>query len=158
MEQHSDNSYTTRSAHRILVIDDDPTLIALITDSLRLVGGYEVIAATDGASGLERYFEMAPDCVVVDIRMPGLNGFQFLHAMRGDPQTADIPIIVLSALAQDHYEMAGMLAGADTYILKPVKMVDLLDAVTSVMRLSPSDRRERNTWLSGGSAPEGGIA
>ena len=109
----SDNSYRARSARRILVIDDDPTLIALITDSLQLVGGYEVIVATDGTSGLERFFDSAPDCVLVDIYMPGLNGFQFLHAMRGDPQTADIPIIVLSALMQDHYEPAGMLAGAD---------------------------------------------
>lgn len=158
MERRSDNSYPVRSARRILVIDDDPTLIALIIDSLRLIGGYEVIAAGDGASGLESHFEITPDCMVVDLRMPGLNGFPFLHAMRGDPQTADIPIIVLSALVQDHYEMAGMLAGADMYILKPVKMTDLLDAISSVMQLSPSERRQRNTWLSGGSALEGGFA
>jgi len=110
----SDNSYRARSARRILVIDDDPTLIALITDSLQLVGGYEVIGATNGTSRRERYVDSASDgALVVDIPMAGLSGFQLLHAMRGDPQTADIPTSVLSALMQDHYEPAGMLAGAD---------------------------------------------
>src|SRR5579885_2176701 len=136
-------------ALRVLVVDDDPGVIAVLRDGLRLVGGYEVLIARDGAHGLESVFETAPDCVVVDVRMPGLNGYQFVRALRGDPATMETPIIVLSALAQDRDELAGMLAGADTYLFKPVKIADLLAAIEKAMMLTADKRLERKQWLSG---------
>src|SRR5262249_26125101 len=107
---------TTATPRRVLVVDDDPALLIAIADGLHLVGGYDVIAAQDGAMGLERFFSATPECVVVDVRMPGLNGYQFVRALRGDPETAQTPIIVLSALAQDHEQFAGLLTGADAYL------------------------------------------
>lgn len=138
----------TASPRRVLVVDDDPGLIALLTDSLQLVGGYEVIVATDGASGLQRFFDVRPACVVVDVRMPHLNGYQFVRALRGDPTTAQTPIVVLSALVQDRDQLAGLLSGADAYLLKPVKITDLIATINRVTRLTTEERRERLHLLS----------
>lgn len=124
----------------ILVIDDDLALNTLIAESLTMLGGYKVVVATDGASGLERFFEVAPDCVVVDVRMPGLDGYQFVRAMRGDGATAQTPIVMLSALIQENDQLVGLLSGADAYLLKPVKLADLLAAIHQAMALSAAQR------------------
>ena len=134
---------------RILVIDDDPDLIAVLTDGLELLGGHEVIAASDGATGLAQFVATAPDCVVVDVRMPGLDGYQFVRAVRGDAATASTPIIVLSALVRDREQLAGLLSGADAYLLKPVKMLDLIAAIEDAIRLSDQERAEQAHLLSG---------
>ena len=137
-----DPEHTTGPTRRkVLVVDDDPALLATVVESLAARGGFEAIAASDGPSGLERFFEARPDCVVVDIRMPGLNGYQFIRALRGDPETSQTPLVVLSALVEDHQQLAGMLTGADAYLIKPVKIVDLVQAVERAMRLSAEDRR-----------------
>src|SRR5215813_3310592 len=139
-----------KDGHRgqvVLVVDDDRGLIELITDGLTLVGGHRVVAATDGATGLERFFEVLPDCVVVDVRMPGLNGYQFMRALRGDPETAHTPIIVLSAMAQERDTLAGMLSGADAYLYKPVKMAELLETIEDALQLTVTERWERQRRL-----------
>jgi CheY-like chemotaxis protein len=133
----------------VLVVDDDPGLLTAVTDGLELVGGYEVLAARDGASGLEHFFTVTPDCVVVDVRMPGLNGYQFVRALRGDPETAQTPVIVLSALVQDHEQLAGILTGADVYLTKPVKIVDLVRAIDRAVHLTAEERARRSRKLSG---------
>jgi CheY-like chemotaxis protein len=128
---------------RVLVVDDDPGLLMAITDGLELVGGYQVLSARDGASGLEQFFALRPDCVVVDVRMPGLNGYQFVRALRGDPETAQMPVIVLSALVQDHEQLAGLLTGADAYLTKPVKIVDLVRTIDHAVCLTAEERAQR---------------
>lgn len=128
---------------RVLVVDDDPGLLEAVTDGLELVGGFEVIPARDGATGLERFFSIQPDCVVVDVRMPGLNGYQFVRALRGDPASAQAPVIVLSALVQDHEQLAGLLTGADAYLTKPVKIVDLVRAIERAVQLTADERERR---------------
>lgn len=140
---------TQAKTRRVLVVDDDSNLIALISDGLELLGGYHVSVARDGASGLERFYEVRPDCVVVDVRMPGLNGFQFVRALRGDPETAQTPIVVLSAMAQDRDEAAGLLSGADAYLFKPARMADLVDALERAIQLTDEQRWRRRLDLSG---------
>lgn len=136
-----------RQQRRVLVVDDDPSLSVLLTEGLRRMGGYDVVVAHDGVSGLERYFEVQPDCVVVDVRMPNLNGYQMVRALRGDPTTAQTPIIVLSALVQQREELAGLLTGADAYLFKPVTMADLLQTLDRSMRLSAEERQQRYRGL-----------
>jgi DNA-binding response OmpR family regulator len=126
---------------RVLLIDDEPNLLVAITDGLTLMGGYEVLVASDGVTGLERFFEVRPDCVVVDVRMPGLNGYQFVRALRGDPETMETPIIVLSALVQDQEQLAGLLTGADAYLTKPVKISTLVQTIDTALRLTAQERR-----------------
>src|SRR5215469_11775343 len=82
-----------RPRYRVLLIDDDPTLTTPLQEALELLAHYRVLVAHDGASGLESLFAHRPDCVVVDILMPGLDGYQFLRAVRGDPATAEVPLV-----------------------------------------------------------------
>jgi CheY-like chemotaxis protein len=132
-----------QSSHRVLIIDDDPSLIAVLSDILSMVGGYDVHIARDGASGLESIFTVLPSCVVVDVRMPGLNGFQFVRAVRGDPSTADIPLVILSAMVQDRDVVTGLLSGVDEYLFKPVKMDDLLGAIERAIAITAEQREQR---------------
>lgn len=141
---------------RILLVDDDPEINTTLEDGLRLLGDFDVAAATDGATGLERAHELMPDCIIVDVRMPGLNGYQMVRALRGDPATSAIPIILLSALAQEREQLAGLLTGADAYLLKPVTLDDLLRVIQEAMDLSSHDRQTRGGLLAGESAQSQG--
>ncbi len=132
---------------RILVIDDDPSLTDLISDALSLLGKYTVSVARNGEAGLEAIQSFAPDCVVVDVRMPNLSGYQVVRALRGDPTTAQTPIIMLSALTQDRDKLIGMMSGADAYLVKPIKMADLLSAIKRALRLSSDSRQQRQRQL-----------
>ncbi len=132
---------------RILLIDDDPTLTAPLAEAFHLLGGYEVEVAADGISGLEKLFAVQPDCAVVDIRMPGIDGYQFIRLVRGDPATSGIPLVILSALAQQRNEVAGLLSGADAYLYKPVDLEVLLRAVHEAIRLTAEQRRQRMQML-----------
>ena len=127
----------------ILLVDDNHDLLALITESLTLLGGFTVVTADNGVDGLARAVELRPDCVVIDVRMPGIDGYQLLHALRGDPETAALPLVILTALTQDHYHVAGLLSGADQYLTKPIKPPDLVAAIQESIRLSDADRRGR---------------
>jgi CheY-like chemotaxis protein len=127
---------------RILLIDDDALLLQTLTDTLELYG-FQTVTAISGAEGLAELASQAPACVVVDIRMPEINGYQFVRALRGDPVTAAIPIVILSALAQEHEQLAGMLTGADAYLLKPVTIAHLVKVVTEVIASSAEVRKEQ---------------
>jgi CheY-like chemotaxis protein len=127
----------------ILAVDDSHDLLALITESLTLLGGFTVVTADNGADGLARAVELRPDCVVIDVHMPGIDGYQLIHALRGDPETAALPLVILTALTQDRYHVAGLLCGADQSLTKPIKPPDLIAAIQESIRLSEADRRGR---------------
>lgn len=131
----------------VLIVDDDPELIAHLRDGLEQVGGYQVEVAPDGAVGLERCLARTPGCVVADGRMSGLNEYQFVRALRGDPVTAGVPVIVLSALVEERKRLAGLLAGADTYLDKPITIVTLLTSLRDIARLSAQQLSERRRTL-----------
>jgi len=148
--------YTMETAslpsQRILVIDDDPTLLAAVTEGLDILGGCTVFMARDGISGLETFFATRPDCVVVDVRMPGIDGYQFVRALRGDPATAETPVVILSALVQDQEQLAGLLTGADIYLIKPVRIVDLIQAIHHAVTCTSENRRQQLRGLFGDTA------
>jgi DNA-binding response OmpR family regulator len=129
--------------YKVLIVDDNHDLLTLITESLALLGDYEVETADNGADGLVRAVELRPDCVVIDVRMPGLDGYQLVRALRGDPDTASLPLVILTALTQEYHRFAGLLAGADHYLTKPVKPPELVAAIEETIRLSQAERRQR---------------
>jgi len=127
---------------RIVVVDDDPDLLGLLTDGLSLYGTYEIIPCLDGASGLAMIEQHRPDCIIVDILMPGLDGYQFVAAMRGDPTTAQIPLIILSALVQEQDRIIGLLRGADAYLTKPIEFSDLVATINAATALTREQRSQ----------------
>jgi DNA-binding response OmpR family regulator len=131
----------------VLIVDDNSDLLALMADSLRLLGHINVVTADNGATGLERYFEVRPDCVIIDIVMPGLDGYQLIHALRGDAASSGTPLVVLSALVQEKQRLAGLLCGADEYVVKPVTPLQLVGVIRQVLARSEEERRARQLAL-----------
>jgi CheY-like chemotaxis protein len=138
----------------VLVVDDSEDLRALVAEALRKLGGYQVVTAEDGIQGLERYFEVHPACVVIDIKMSGLDGYQLIRALRGDPDSAATPLVVLSAMVQEADRLAGLLSGADEYLLKPVSLPTLIHTIQTVIDRSEEERRARQQALLDSLPPE----
>ena len=110
---------------KILFIEDEPDQIMMI--SLRLKkNGYSVIAAMDGEEGLKKAFAERPDFILVDILMPGIDGFEVCRRLRLDPATEHIPIIATTAAGADDIEYQCRTAGANDCVRKPYDSADLL--------------------------------
>lgn len=132
---------------KVLVIDDNPTIVELIKYAVNLQGSYQVVVAYDGVQGLERVFAEQPDCVIIDVKMPRMDGYQLVRCLRGDLRTADVPLIILSAMTRDEDQMTGLLSGADEYLTKPFKPTALNAAIERVSRLTPAERQLRTDSL-----------
>lgn len=131
------------SAGTIVLVDDNQDLLDLFSDALHHLGRFTVLCAMNGEEALEQVNMAKPDCLVIDIVMPQLNGYQLVRALRGDPETADIPLVILTALAQDKEQLAGLAAGADQYLIKPVTPLELIAAIQQTLTLSQTERARR---------------
>src|SRR5579883_1188687 len=132
---------------KVLVIDDNPTIVELIKYAVNLHGSYDVVVAYDGVQGLERVYDEHPDCVIIDVKMPRMDGYQLVRCLRGDPRTMDTPMIILSALTREEDQMTGLLSGVDEYLTKPFKPSALNAAIERVLRLTPDERQRRtDSW------------
>jgi CheY-like chemotaxis protein len=127
----------------VLIVDDNDELLKSLRFALSALGPFQIVTAADGAEGLERVYETRPHCIVIDVKMPGVDGLQLARALRGDPETAAIPLVILSALIQEKDQTAGMLAGADQYLTKPTKPQELVEAILQAIRLSEDERLRR---------------
>jgi DNA-binding response OmpR family regulator len=152
--QHAATIETPADVKRVLVVDDDPTILELVRHALGRLDRYEVITAVNGADGLQSYFSALPDCVIVDVGMPVMDGFQFVRALRGHSVSANTPIIVLSALTDENHQTTGALSGVDEYVAKPFKMSVLCAALERALQITPEDRERRIQKLSEGSDGE----
>lgn len=126
----------------VLVVDDEPTNRAVCKGCLQRVG-YLVREAGDGHDALVKIGEHVPDVILMDVMMPGMDGLECTKKLRANPETRDIPIIILSALARTEDILAGLQAGADEYLSKPVRSSELVLRVQSMARL----QRERVNLL-----------
>ncbi len=132
----------------VLLVEDDHDLRSLLTQSLAYFGHFEVVGVADGITGLEQSLKLSPACVVIDIKMPGLDGYELVRALRGDEQTASIPLIILTALDEYHNRFIGLASGADRYLQKPVKPQDLVQAIREVIQIDkPARLRQLNALI-----------
>ena len=118
-------------AHKVLVIEDDPALMFGLRENLEMEG-YMVLTAVDGELGLELARRERPDLIVLDIMLPGLNGFQICRELREDE--FDMPIMMLTALGQEEDVVKGLNLGADDYLTKPFSIKVLLARVRNFLR------------------------
>jgi CheY-like chemotaxis protein len=125
------------SAPTVLLVEDDPDLLRFARTTLRL-GGYRVRTATRGDEALRLVARTRPDLVVLDLRLPGVDGVQVLQALRADPALAATPVVVLTASAGPEDRERALAAGVAAYLLKPVSADDLLAAVERVLPGTPS--------------------
>jgi DNA-binding response OmpR family regulator len=110
---------------RVLVADDDPVVRSIVVMNLE-DEGYQVIEAKDGDEALWLARRAVPDLVVLDVMMPGLDGLDVLSILRGNPNTAEIPVVLVTARSADRDILDGWKAGAAYYLTKPFDIDDLL--------------------------------
>lgn len=123
-------------AQKILVIEDEPTLARLLSYNLTQEG-YETKVADHGGEGLQEALQHAYDLIILDIMLPGLNGFEILTKLR--QKGARTPVIILTARNAEEEVVQGLKCGADDYITKPFGVAELLARVSAVLRRSRSD-------------------
>lgn len=110
---------------RVLIVDDSPADVQKMKAILE-GAGHVVMAATNGADAIERIREAQPDCVLMDVVMPGINGFAATRTLARDPATARIPVIVVSSKNADSDRQWALRQGAKEYLVKPVDATQLL--------------------------------
>ena len=123
----------------VLVVDDDPVILKLLEVNFEMEG-FAVLVARDGQEGIEVATRDQPDLVVSDIMMPKKSGLELVIALKSDASTRDIPIILLSAKAQNADVRSGLEAGADDYVTKPFEPLDLVDRVNRLLETRASKR------------------
>ncbi|HMP90188.1 MAG TPA: response regulator transcription factor [Kiritimatiellia bacterium] len=125
----------------LLLIEDEPDMLNSLSTSLRFEG-YVVHPAADGAAGLSLARQYQPDLIICDIQLPGMDGFEVLASVRTDPALGDIPFIFLTARGEKGNIRRGMVSGADDYLVKPVALDELLEAIRGRLnRFFQSPRR-----------------
>jgi two-component system, OmpR family, phosphate regulon response regulator PhoB len=116
----------------VLVVDDDPDVCDLVTYKLEQ-SGFEVRRASDGDAALREVARRVPDLVLLDIMMPGISGLEVLERWRSDVATAAIPVVMLTAKAQENDVERGFQLGADDYVVKPFSPRELVRRVSAVL-------------------------
>lgn len=120
---------------RVLVVDDEADVRHLVAAHLKRCG-HKVLLAEDASQGIDIAMQEKPDLAIVDIMMPGMNGYQMTQALRETPITQDLPVIVLTARAGGADRAHALRVGADSFIQKPFDLQRLTDEVATVMSLA----------------------
>jgi CheY-like chemotaxis protein len=124
-------------AARVLIVDDDPFNTALLGDICRS-GGFEVAVAGDGEEALERARAEAPDAVLLDLMMPRLDGFGTCLKMKADPVLRPIPVLIITAVDDVASRLKGLEVGADDYLTKPFRPLDVLGRIKEALHVRSS--------------------
>jgi two-component system phosphate regulon response regulator PhoB len=133
---------------RILVVDDERELVELIGMNLQR-NGYEVMATYDSPTGLDMARKQKPDLVILDIMMPELSGRDVMVTLKGNQETASIPILLLTAKAEETDIIVGLAMGADDYVTKPFSMKVLMARVAAVLRRKASTEPTQSILTAG---------
>ena len=133
-------------ARKILTCDDEKHIVRLIQVNLERQG-YEVITAYNGAECLEKVKEDRPDLIVLDVMMPEMTGFEVLDVLKKDPETENIPVIMLTARAQDSDVLRGWQSGVECYLTKPFNPMELIAFVKRIFSMEEGIADEKRYTL-----------
>ena len=128
---------------KILIVEDEPDMVLGLKDNFEFEG-YEVLTASDGATGLERARSAKPDLVILDIMLPKLSGLEVCKALRGEGFAA--PIVMLTARGQEIDKVVGLELGADDYVTKPFSIRELLARVRAILRRSDGTKKRLSRY------------
>jgi len=131
---------------RILIVEDEPNMVAGLRDNFEYEG-YDVIAARDGAEGLDRALNEAPDLVVLDVMMPKMSGLDVCKQLKA--KRPSLPVIMLTARGQEVDKVVGLELGADDYVTKPFSIRELLARIKAVLRRSPVAPKDQERYAFG---------
>jgi DNA-binding response OmpR family regulator len=123
---------------RIFVVDDEPDVVELLQTILQSAG-FEVEVATDGRSALARVLAKPADLLVLDLMMPGLDGFELLKLLRLDRRAAEMPVLIVSARTGQQDQIESLQLGANAYLCKPFSPRDLVRQVRALLDLDEED-------------------
>jgi two-component system alkaline phosphatase synthesis response regulator PhoP len=132
------------SKGKILVVDDEIYIVHILDFSLGMEG-YEVVTALDGEQALEKLKVEKPDLIVLDIMMPKLDGYEVCKAIKSDPETRQIPVILLSAKGRNVDQKMGFDVGADDYITKPFSPRKLVERINQLLGQTVTERQTPST-------------
>jgi len=118
---------------KILIVDDENTFITIAQVRLE-ASGYEVITAKDGEEGLEKAKSEKPDLIILDVMMPGKDGYQVCRLLKKDAKYEKIPIILFTDKAKDKFEVVGSKVGANVTIRKPFELSNLLAMIEELLK------------------------
>jgi len=124
-----------RQPSKILVVDDNSQNLELLVEYLRTIDDVETSTAADGIEALEMVQQVQPDLVLLDIMMPRMSGFEVCRKLKSDPNTRDIPIIMVTALNELADIERGVESGTDDFLSKPVNRLELITRVKSLLKL-----------------------
>ena len=136
-------------AKKILIIDDEQDIIELLQFNLQ-AEGYETLSALEGETAIELAQKKQPDLIILDIMLPGKDGYEVIRELRQDVKTRRIPVIFLTAKDSEIDEVIGLELGADDYIVKPIGLRKLVARVKMVLRKASSVVEEKNKKISHG--------
>jgi len=131
--QKPDISGPSSPGSRIVVADDQDDLLAMMRDALEMEG-YEVRTAVNGQEALDLVMEAPPEIVIVDLWMPQKNGFEVCQALKENPLTQHLPVIILSGAADLENKVQGLELGADDFVTKPLNLVELLARIRMILK------------------------
>ena len=119
---------------KILIVDDDPTSLKIL-ESMLSAERYNVVKANNGEEALASAFDQPPDLILLDILMPGIDGFEVTRKIKKDKRTKDVPIIIITSLDKSESNVKVLEEGAEELLSKPVHATELLARVSSMLRL-----------------------
>jgi CheY-like chemotaxis protein/DNA-binding CsgD family transcriptional regulator len=130
----------------VMIVDDTPDNLALLSDTLS-EAGYRVLVATDGLSALEQIAYLTPDIILLDVMMPGIDGFETCNRLKSEPETAHIPVLFMTALSELDNLLRGFDEGAVDYIVKPIRPPEILARVDVQLTQARNLRHTENALI-----------
>ncbi|MBI4231063.1 MAG: response regulator transcription factor [Planctomycetes bacterium] len=136
---------------KIVVVEDEPDILEVVQYNLEREG-HRVLCEKDGEAGLRRIVKEAPDLAILDLMLPGIDGLEICRRLQSDPATRTVPILILTAKAEESDVVIGLGLGADDYVTKPFSPKDLVARVKAILRRAP-----QRTEAAGGAIERHGL-